>query len=44
MRKKKPETGPFKLLLVGDVMPGRLVNEILKVALPAAPARRQILR
>jgi len=37
MRKKKPETGPFKLLLVGDVMLGRLVNEILKVEPPAYP-------
>ena len=37
MRKKKPQARPFKLLLVGDVMLGRLVNEILKVEPPASP-------
>jgi poly-gamma-glutamate capsule biosynthesis protein CapA/YwtB (metallophosphatase superfamily) len=37
VRKKKPQARPFKLLLVGDIMLGRLVNEILKVEPPAYP-------
>lgn len=37
MRKKNSEKRPFKLLLVGDVMLGRLVNEVLKVESPAYP-------
>src|ERR1700730_3089590 len=37
MRMKKQDAGSLKLLLAGDVMLGRLVNEILKVELPAYP-------
>lgn len=37
MRIKKQEGGSLKLLLAGDVMLGRLVNEILEVELPAYP-------
>jgi poly-gamma-glutamate synthesis protein (capsule biosynthesis protein) len=34
---KKQDAGSLKLLLAGDVMLGRLVNEILEVELPAYP-------
>ena len=37
MRKKNSEKRSFTLLLVGDVMLGRLVNEVLKVEPPAYP-------
>src|SRR5450759_4410297 len=37
MRMKKQDAGSLKLLLAGDVMLGRLVNEILEVELPAYP-------
>ncbi len=37
MRKKKPNADSLQLLLVGDVMLGRLVNDLLKVTPPAYP-------
>lgn len=37
MKIKKQDAGSLKLLLAGDVMLGRLVNEILEVELPAYP-------
>ncbi|HEY7417600.1 MAG TPA: CapA family protein [Ktedonobacteraceae bacterium] len=37
MRKKKPDAESFYLLLVGDVMLGRLVNDLLKVKPPVYP-------
>lgn len=37
MRIKKQDAGSLKLLLAGDVMLGRLVNEILEVKFPAYP-------